>query len=356
MRVGLFAEWNPDAPGGVATTLAGLLDHLPHDIRIIPCFNRPGLTTLLRVSEVVRSFKTHHVELVHIAAAGPLALTALCVAARLRLPVVGSFNTDFLTATPIRRRYLRTLADLCDKVLVSSSCGREAMAGYTVPEKVAQWRPGVDVEMFAPKKRSTSLRERWQVSESRPAVIYAGTICEERGASRLLSLELELRRTRPMHRLIVAGDGPALAELQYRCSDAIFLGVVPRVNMPEVLASADLFVSPSERESTHHAVLEAQASGLPVVAMGRGAGRERVADATALVCRSDADFIVHAATLVRTNARRAAMGLAARAHAIDQRWESGLAPLFAEYRIASDTRRSVPRKLVGVVREHRINS
>jgi glycosyltransferase involved in cell wall biosynthesis len=146
--------------------------------------------------------------------------------------------------------------------------------------------------MFAPSKRSSALRERWGASDARPVVLYAGSVSDDRGARCLLSLEAALHRTRPMHQLIVAGDGPNRDELQARWQNAIFMGTMPRAAMPEVLASADLYVWPSEASSTNLAVLEAQASGLPVVVMERGSARERVEDTTARVCRSQADFIV----------------------------------------------------------------
>jgi glycosyltransferase involved in cell wall biosynthesis len=140
-----------------------------------------------------------------------------------------------------------------------------------------------------------------------------------------------------MHRLIVAGDGPNRQELQARCPNAIFMGAVPRGLMPEIFASADLFVSPNEANSTNLAVLEAQASGLPVVLMARGSARERVTDSTAAVCACDADLIVEVATLVRTDVRRKAMGIAARQYATRQDWASGLTSVYAEYRAAAQS-------------------
>ena len=50
------------------------------------------------------------------------------------------------------------------------------------------------------------------------------------------------------------------------------------------------------------------------------------------------------------------MGHAAREYAVCQQWESGLAPLYAQYRSVAALSSSVRRKLVGVVREHGINS
>jgi alpha-1,6-mannosyltransferase len=109
--------------------------------------------------------------------------------------------------------------------------------------------------------------------------------------------------------------------------------------MPQVLASADLFVCPSEAISTNLAVLEAQASGLPVVVMECGSARERVTESTARICRSNADFIVETAALVRTDARRRAMGMAARKYATHQDWSAGLTAVYAEYRCAAEISR-----------------
>ena len=116
--------------------------------------------------------------------------------------------------------------------------------------------------MFAPSKRSSALRERWGVSDARPAVIYAGAVSNDRGARRLLSVVME-----------------------------------------------------------------------------RGSARERVTDTTARVCRSHADFMVETAALVRTDARRTTMGLAARKYAKQQDWAAGLTTVYAEYRSAAETSR-----------------
>ena len=97
-----------------------------------------------------------------------------------------------------------------------------------------------------------------------------------RGARRLLAMELALRRTPGCIRSSSWETVAAANELQARWPDAILLGAVPHADMPHVLASADLFVYASEAISTNLAVLEAQASGLPVVVVERGSARKRV--------------------------------------------------------------------------------
>jgi glycosyltransferase involved in cell wall biosynthesis len=202
--------------------------------------------------------------------------------------------------------------------------------------RIATWRPGVDAEIFAPSKRSAALRDRWQVSEARPAVIYVGALSDEKSVRRLLSLEIGLRRSHPMHRLIVVGEGACRAELEYRCSHAVFTGSLPHREIPEHLASADVFVCPSETCSTNYALLEAQASGLPVVVMERGSAPERISERSGRICRSTVDMIVETAALVRNDERRKAMSRAAREYGLEQEFDRGVAPLFAVYRVAAD--------------------
>jgi hypothetical protein len=138
-------------------TIAGLLEYLPADIRIIPHICRPGFSAWLGADDIVARIRRHRAELLHIATSGPAAVAALFAAARLELPVVGSFDLDALTETSLRRRYLRTLVRLCDKVLVSSSCARSAFCNIAEADKIGVWRPGVDIETFTPRKRSTAL-------------------------------------------------------------------------------------------------------------------------------------------------------------------------------------------------------
>lgn len=335
MRVALFTDERPDAPSGLVTTLDALLKYSPHDVELIPYYQASGWFSWARADQMIRRALRDRIDVVHLTSCGPAAAIVLFVAWRLDIPVVGSFPTR-LASTALGRRSLRALSERCERVFVSSVAARDMLVQATpAASNLVLWRPGVDAERFAPSKRSAALRERWEVSDSRPAVIYVGALAEENGARGLLALELALRRSDPMHRLIVVGDGPGRAELQRRCSRALFLGAIPPHEIPHVLASADVFVCPSEAPSANHAVLEAQASGVPGVVMARGSGQERICGASGVLCRSHVDVIVETAALVRTAARRKGMARAAREYALRQRWDVGLAPLYAGYRMAA---------------------
>jgi glycosyltransferase involved in cell wall biosynthesis len=309
----------------------------PASTRILP---DPDFWGALSARNLIRQAYADHIDVVHIAPTGPLAILALLFAWRFGLPVIGSFPPPAAHAPHIATSYVRGLIRQSRRLLVTSMASRAAFlrAGVSA-SKMIVWRPGVDAAVFAPSKRSAELRAQWGVSDERPAVLYAGSLSDDRGARRLGAMELALRRTRPMHQLIVAGDGPSLNELQARCPDAIVLGAVPHSDMPQILASADLFVYPSEAISTNLALLEAQASGLPVVVMERGSACERASESSARTCGSHADFVVGTATLVRTNERRRAMQTAAREYAASQGWSTGLTTIYAEYRAAAEVSR-----------------
>jgi glycosyltransferase involved in cell wall biosynthesis len=330
MHVRVFTD---DERGtGAGTLLHALRYHAASDIRFRTCPSRTGLAAL-RVRDVLKEVERDRDDLIHILTTGALAVAALYIARRLRIPIVGSFDTALARGTLIQRQYLRMLCRSCDRLLVPSMLALNRLIGQGLSEaRLLLWRPGVDCGMFAPSRRSAELRERWQVDDGRPAVIYAGRLKNDACVAGLLSIEFALRRSHPMHRLIVVGDGPGRDVLQARCSQAMFVGAVPHEAMPELLASADVFIAPGDRDSAAHAVLEAQASGLPCVVMNDSSAGERVSPASALRCGSLVDMIVETAALVRDASRRVAMARAAREHALRQQWAPGLSSLFTGYR------------------------
>ena len=338
VRIGLFTELDTGLPGSRAATLQALGDNRPHDVTIEQYSAPSNFAGLRAAREILRRAAADRIDLVHVATSGPLAVAALILAGRSRLP--DDSDRAILPppcASAVWKSCVRTLAHHSFRVLVTSVAARNAFlrAGVCASKIVDLASRRRCVGCSCPRSALRHFESRWGVSDARPAVIYAGAISSDRGARRLLSLELGLRRTRPMHQLIVVGDGPARHEVQARCPNAIFTGVIPHAEMPAVLASGDLFVCPSDAVSTNLAVLEAQASGLPVVVMENGSARERVGSSAGVVCRSSADFIVETAAIVRTDARRKAMGIAAREYAMRQDWSDGLMAVYAEYRAAA---------------------
>jgi len=377
MNVAIFTDNDFGKVNGVTTSLKAVLRHAPEGIRPriytaagdaesgadyfavrslgmgIPFY---GEMTMYwpRTLRLLRETRRDRIDVVHLTTPGPVGLAAMFVARREGLPMVGSFHTDLaayterLSGSPrlgaLMREYLRWPYGRCARVLVPSESTRALLAGAKIrADTIAVWPRGVDTQTFAPSHRSVSLRERWGASGVRPAVLYVGRISKEKGLDLLPRIQAALLRHGVDHRLILVGDGPLRSTLSASLRDAVFTGTLTPAGVAEAMASADLFLFPSDTDAAGNVVLEAQACGLPVIVASRGGPREYIRpDETGLVCPAgDADRFGHAAaTLLRNPQRRRAMGEAARAHALTLRWESALAPLYQAYLDVAGRRRA----------------
>jgi glycosyltransferase involved in cell wall biosynthesis len=126
---------------------------------------------------------------------------------------------------------------------------------------------------YRPDRRNVALRRRLGF-DGRFAFLHVGRLAAEKNIDLLIQAFVRCQelvgRERAM--LMVAGDGPRRAELERTAPEGIrFLGYLDRTTeLPELYASADAFVFSSETETLGLVILEAMASGLPVVAAPAG--------------------------------------------------------------------------------------
>jgi glycosyltransferase involved in cell wall biosynthesis len=231
--------------------------------------------------------------------------------------------------------YMRWLYGRCERVLVPSEDTRLRLGelGWT-RARLAVWPRGVDAGAFTPDRRSRRLRLQWGVCDKRPAILYAGRLSREKGLTLLQPFASVLHRSGLSHRLIVAGDGPMAGEIRESCPDAMFLGRVPHDDIGRIMASTDLLLFPSDTDTAGNVVLEAQASGIPVLVSSTGGPREQMQDGiTGFACRpGDAlDFATKATEILGSRERHAEMSAAARGYALTRTWRSALDPLFLAY-------------------------
>jgi glycosyltransferase involved in cell wall biosynthesis len=105
------------------------------------------------------------------------------------------------------------------------------------------------------------------------------------------------------------------------------------------MASADIFVFPSRTDTAGNVVLEAQASGLPVVVTDRGGPTENLLDgSTGHVCSDIRAFVRRVNQLSWNADLRLSMGRAARQYALSRTWAAALEPLFDTYREVAASR------------------
>ncbi len=242
---------------------------------------------------------------IHVCSPGPAGVAGALVARALGLPLVGSYHTE-LTAYAGLRSGERRVADAmamavaafygaCDVVLSPSAAADAALASIGMaPERVLRWDRGVDTSRFRPALRDSALRR----DTEEITVMYSGRITREKGIDLLADAFLLARACDPRLRLQLAGGGPEEERVRERLGEsARFLGWLEGDELAQAYAGADIFLFTSSTDTFGQVILEAQASGLPVIAVAEGGPLSLIDHRTSgLLCRPDAARL--AATLL----------------------------------------------------------
>jgi len=145
---------------------------------------------------------------------------------------------------------------------------------------------GVDIDLFSPEHRDPAFRAQLGLPETDgPLLIYAGRIDNEKRADMLVTMFKALPADLGAV-MVLLGDGKLRAQLEEeaRGLPIAFPGYeADRSTLARALASSDIYVSGMADETFGISVLEAQASGLPVVGVASGAMVERVPAGTGLL-------------------------------------------------------------------------
>jgi glycosyltransferase involved in cell wall biosynthesis/predicted metal-dependent phosphoesterase TrpH len=292
------------------------------------------------LSAAVQTLADGCFDVIHVCSPGPVGVAGALVSRGLGVPLVGSYHTE-LTAYAGLRSGERRVADAmaagvsafygaCDLVLSPSPASDATLAEIGVSaEKVVRWDRGVDTTRFDP-----ALRGRSELPGP-INVLYAGRITREKGADLLADAFLEARARNPLLHLVLVGGGPEQERLRERVGEgASFLGWLEGAELASVYASADVFLFPSRTDTFGQVILQAQASGLPVVAVAEGGPLSLIEDrVSGLLCAPDstalADAVLELADSPLLRERLARAGLAS----VRQRtWEGALERLAAGYR------------------------
>ena len=320
---------------------------------------------------------------IHVCSPGPTGVAGALLGRALGLPLIGSYHTELTAYAQLRSGRKRvaeamemavaTFYNACDLVLSPSPASDEALASIGMSsEKVLRWDRGVDTSRFDPALREEALRVSWASGTSASTqhapsggytsassgytsgerladdttgtsgpinVLYAGRITHEKGADLLAGAFLAACERDPRLHLVLAGDGPERERLGERVGEhASFLGWQRGADLARTYASADIFLFPSSTDTFGQVILEAQASGLPVLAVAAGGPLELVQDGvTGLLRDADPEQLADALlTLANSPALRERLAAAALGAARERTWERALQRLADDYRRALD--------------------
>ena len=274
---------------------------------------------------------------------GPVGLTALLAAKMLNLQTSGIYHTDFpqyiriLTEDSFLESvawgYMHWFYGQLDTVFVNSEEYKQSWIkrGFD-PAKLKILPRGLDTELFHPGRRDSAFFEKFGASNGEVRLLYVGRISREKDLDLLADAYRRLRKERLPVQLFVVGHGPYSEALAKSLPDAFFTGYLRGTELATAYASADIFVFPSTTDTFGNVILEAQASGLPVVVSDSGGPKELVAHkANGLITKSHnvEDFTGAIRTLVTNRALRERMANSARDSVIDRSWPRAFAKFWA---------------------------
>jgi glycosyltransferase involved in cell wall biosynthesis len=298
-------------------------------------------------TDVLRCIEEQRPDVIHVATPGPVGFCGLAVGRLLGIPVVGSYHTelgpyalhltrDLLVAEAIEV-YVDWFYARCAKVLAPTRGVADALEARGMTD-VGVWGRGVDTDLFSPAKRDEVFRTRLLDGDGRLLVLSVGRLSHEKRLGVLLDAFARLSRVRPEARLVVAGDGPARRELERTApAGTVFVGETRGEDLARLYASADVFCFPSTTDTFGQVLLEAGASGLPVVAAAAGGALELVGQGRTGVLVAPDDPGPLAAALLELAERpslRRALGAAGRDAARGRTWADAIEQLVAVYRRA----------------------
>ncbi|KAI8380177.1 glycosyl transferase group 1 [Blakeslea trispora] len=303
MKIAIITENFLPKVDGVTRTLARLLEHLAlkgHQVLLlgpetnstsyagaelvgtwgIPLFVYPELKCNFwrpKLTEKLLSFKPDVIHLVDPVFLGAFGLAMI----RYHLPqtpIVSSYHTNlavycnhfgFGFMTSIMWSWNRYCHSFSQFVACPSVSTRSILDDHGF-QHVRIWPRGVDISLFSPQRRSSTLRAQWLDHDSdKKIILYVGRVSYEKNIN--LVIEAYKKMDHQQCHLVLVGHGPALDEIQQYCATThlpvTFTGYLQGKDLSEAYASADLFAFPSVTETFGQVVLESMASGLPVVGL-----------------------------------------------------------------------------------------
>ena len=365
MRLAIFTDTYPPHMNGVAAAL-GRLAHAVRDrggeVRVvttsdprapeaesavrrwpsIPFWAYPQLRIALPPARrVARELFAWRPTLVHVATPFGVGLAARRAARSLGVPMVTSYHTSFSQYAAFYKlgklsapgwSFLRWFHNSGLRTYCPSNAIREELDenGF---RNTRIWGRGVDMARFSPGKRSAEMRARFGAGPDTIVVAYIGRIAAEKGLAVAAAAMRRLEGEKTI-RFVVVGEGPYEEKLRSQSpADSVFTGRLSGEALSAAYASADLFVFPSTTDTFGQVLLEAMASGLPVVAADAGPTREVVGEEAGTFVPPDDDDALAAEIyrLATDPAARSHMAGAALRAASKRSWPSVFDDLVRDY-------------------------
>jgi len=245
----------------------------------------PGYRVVISPSDMLEFLRKEKVDIIHSHGMASMAILSLTAARALKVPHVLTFHTmaneaiRYYSPIPVREdimvelvwTYLRNMLKRPEVVIAPSAPVKQELEDHGVIMKACEVVPtGVDCRRFTPEKYDKKFLERYGFGGKR-VLLHVGRLSMEKRLDIVLDAVAALSSNMPDLRLLVVGTGPAMEQYKRKVSDlgiadrVAFTGFLPDDELPIAYASCEALVISSTFETQGLVVLEALASGTPVV-------------------------------------------------------------------------------------------
>ena len=279
-------------------------------------------------------------DVIHFTTPSLLGFYAVKYAEGNNIPLAGTYHTHFAMYVKYYFRFFSGLSKFiqklawritswfynrCKVALVPTAPIRNDMVEAGIDGKrLFIWGRGVNHALYNPSRRDGVFIDN-VTGKGKKRILFVSRIVMEKDLKTLISVYDRLTAIRDDVVFIVTGEGPSLQYLKRKMPKAVFTGSLVKEDLARIYASSDVFVFPSITETFGNVVLEAMASGLPVVAAAKGGPMGIIQDGkTGYLAEPENpdDFSTKILYLLENPGEAKKIGEEARAYALMQNWES----------------------------------
>ena len=270
-------------------------------VKLPRLFYRKGFrVSVFPAREIKKALNGFKPDVVHVQVSDPIGLSVVSYARKRGIPVVTTEHnqpevlTEPLHIPGVVRKpvnallsaYFRNRQSKSDFVTMPTEQAiRNLLSKHEIDVPVAAVSNGVDLSNFKPMKVEKEFYEKYDLRVDAPKAVYIGRIDPEKKVRVVVEAFSRILDALPEAELVIAGDGVDLANVKNEIarlgisSSVKCLGKVSGEELYKVYNIGNVFVTASEIETQGIVLIEAAASGLPLIAVDKGAVSE--------VCRDD---------------------------------------------------------------------
>lgn len=282
-------------------------------------------------------------DVVHVSTPDILGTRAQTFARQLSVPLIASMHTRFETypayyglgwLTPLVAAHLRRFYRRSDHVLAPTLALVAEMQAMRGDNAASLWSRGIDRDLFRPERRDPAWRRARGIADDEVVILFFGRLVLEKGVDLFVRVVNALQRNGLRVRPLTVGAGPASTAFE-ALAGLVTCGHLTDADLAVAIASADIMLTPSTTETFGNVVLEAMASGLPVVSADAPSARGLIThDRDGFLCSADdeAAYIASLERLIGSPALRAEIGAAARRSSRKHSWDDASSSVERVYR------------------------